>query len=175
MAKKTKHKHKSNFQHRNSTSGFSVPSTYFEAFEKTVISKLKEDSLLKNSGYNVPVDYFSTLEDTIITKTIGEKNKPKVIGLKTRINAIIAYGAAASILLFIGLHVLNSTANEIPFDDISAIDVEHWFATTNTDVALLYDMENFISSEPPLLDIPDEAIASYLNSYDITALINEIQ
>ena len=104
----------------------------------------------------------------------------KVISLKNRVLKFIPSLAAASVILFMGLHFLNNQNSTVTLDDISSTDVENWYESVvgysnNTALALAYEMVDFEENELSIVNINNEVIEDYFNSIDNASLLNEIQ
>lgn len=156
------------------TSGFKVPSAYFEALDDKLISIVSEEKFPKNSGFNIPEDYFETLEEKILSKTVQEK-ETKVISILRKKNIWYASSIAAGILLVLFLNWNNSNTNtsnwelaEIETYIYNNLDIEA------QDVAQLLNEEDLESLQWESLSIKEETIENYLmDSLDDTSLLIE--
>ena len=156
------------------TSGFKVPSSYFEARDDKLFSIVSEDKFPENTGFNVPEDYFETLEEKILSKTIREKES-KVISIFRKKNIWYATGIAASILILLFFNWNKSNTNitnweiaEIETYIYNNLDIEA------QDVAQLLNEEDLESLQWESLSITEETIENYLlDSLDDTSLLIE--
>ena len=156
------------------TSGFKVPSSYFEALDDKLFSIVSEDKFPENTGFNVPEDYFETLEEKILSKTIREKES-KVISIFRKKNIWYATGIAASILILLFFNWNKSNTNitnweiaEIETYIYNNLDIEA------QDAAQLLNEEDLESLQWESLSITEETIENYLlDSLDDTSLLIE--
>ncbi|HHC78517.1 MAG TPA: hypothetical protein ENK46_01450 [Flavobacteriia bacterium] len=163
--------------------GFSTPSSYFDTVEDTILTKIKGEenqqsrqAALPNTtptGYTIPENYLETVENTIVSKLNNKKASVKVIDFKTFIlKRVIPLVAAASVLLFIGLHY--NSKNKIKIEDVAASEIEQWIdeglITLDTDeIAEAY-------SDVELEDtttFDEEELLDYLNGTDVESLLLE--
>lgn len=181
-------KHSINYisQKTGGETGFSIPENYFDTLEDVILSKTVIPQPSKeNKSFNVPEHYFSTLEDNILSKvSLNEKKatqkEAKVISFFNRLQKVIPYAAAASVLLFIGTYFLYNYNSSIVFEDITITDVETWFdtgygTTNNTEMAMVLEASDFDDTELFSVTLNNEAIENYLNTVDTNLLLNEIQ
>ena len=67
---------------QNST-GFSVPTDYFNTADDRLSSFLIEKELPEETGFSIPENYFQNVEKSILKKT-GFKKEVKIISLKSK-------------------------------------------------------------------------------------------
>ncbi len=69
--------------HKNTNSGFKVPTDYFAGLTDRVLDNLKNPEV-KETGFTVPENYLDTLTDTIITSVNDSRDEIRVIPLKAK-------------------------------------------------------------------------------------------
>jgi hypothetical protein len=161
------------------SSGFSVPSNYFKTVEASFSTALKENNFVKVKGFEVPDSYFNKLEDNILAKVSPVKEEVQVISLKKRISKLIPMGAAASIILFIGLNLfIFNKSKEDPFDKLSDNEIENWIANNinlinDNDFAITYADIDFDVDIAVPNSISNDELENYLNDSENISLILE--
>ena len=158
--------------------GFSVPTNYFNAVEDAFSTNLFEDSNSKKNAFKTPASYFDNLETEILTKVYQPKKETKVITLKDKLLKFIPYAAAASVLLFVGLHYFSAdiTSDKL-FDDLADNEIENWLLENSSEIS----NQDFamVISEDVLTDftfseIEDDDIEDYIISTQNTSILNDI-
>lgn len=152
----------------NKGNAFSTPQNYFENIEDQVFEKIKR----KEETLSIPEGYFDTIEDNVFAKL---KEEPKVIPLKTKIiKRFIPIVAAASILLFFTMQVLNNnTSNTDLLASLEVDEIENWIENGDLELDLdeittLYTDE---LSTIEINDFSDENLINYLDDIDVESLI----
>ena len=157
--------------------GFSLPENYFEEMEPTFFSSETTVTISKENAFKTPDNYFNTVEENILTKLKATSKEVKVISLYKRVLDFIPITAAASVLLFIGLHYF-TTNNQNSFNTITQADVASWYEngygdTDTNELAIVLESSDFEENILPSID--DENLEEYLNTIDSSTLINENQ
>jgi len=160
------------------TTGFKISKNYFESLEDAVVTKLSEESFIKETGFEVPNNYFEDIEDSIFSKISSEEKTVKVISLRSRIASFSSIAAAACILLFIGLQFFNSSEANT-FENLAFTDVENWAENNivfidNYDLNQVFESSDFDDNEFLSSEISEESIENYLTNVDISTILNEI-
>ncbi|MEX6625948.1 hypothetical protein [Tenacibaculum salmonis] len=177
-------KHTTDFINRKigKKTGFSIPKNYFEEIDDTILSSIITDKLDKQEHFKTPSNYFDTVEDAILKqitiKTPKEIKKVKVISLYQKMLQFIPLTAAASVLLFVSLHYLNTTKT-YTFDDITATEISLWYEngygiSNNEELGFVLDASVFDDTDI-LQSINNQNLEDYLNTIDNTTLLNEIE
>ena len=182
-------------------SGFSVPKDYFGTVDDVVFLKLTEDKFDKKYPFKTPEDYFSTIEDRVFESikhqekenvyvtpkgyfdTVEDKvferlqTETKVIDFKTRfVKTFLPIAAAASLLLFVTLQLLNnSTDNTDLFAKMEISEIENWiededFEMNSYQIAALYEDVDFEEIELNQ-NYNDVNLSNYLENIDVEFLI----
>lgn len=157
--------------------GFSLPENYFEEMEKAFFSSETTVVISKENTFKTPANYFDTVEENILTKLKAAPKEVKVISLYKRVLDFIPVAAAASVLLFIGLHYI-TTSNKESFNTITQADIASWYEngygdTDTNELAIALESSDFEDNILPSMDA--EHLEDYLNTIDNSTLINEIQ
>ncbi len=161
-------------------SGFTIPTNYFDDVEDNFYGKLSEVNLPKEQSFLVPDAYFNSLEDKILAKVSSSKKDKKVISIRSRIAQFASIAAAASVLLFIGIHYFSIDKTEnLNFDTLATTEVENWFDYTinninSDDLALVLETSDFEENEFLSNSINDDILEEYLNAIETPSLLNEI-
>lgn len=181
-------------------SGFSIPKGYFETVENSVFSKISSEKLTNENPFNLPKDYFDTIEDKVFEKIKKEEQKPsfsvpdgyfdsiedkvfekinsepKVIDFKTRfIKTFLPIAAAASLLLFFTLQLLNKPSQQDLFASVKTSEIENWIENGEIeldayDIAAVYnetDFENLDLNQ----QFDEDNLTKYLEDIDVESLI----
>lgn len=159
------------------TSGFSVPSNYFDELDDTIIAKIATSNFSDETGFKTPDDYFLNLEDRILESVSKEQKQSKVINFKARIFKAIPYLAAASIALFITFNsLIFKNTSSFTLDSISENDIENWleFNTFNTnDIATVLGDDFLNMNDLSFAQLKTENLEDYLYSIDSETLLIE--
>lgn len=156
------------------TSGFKVPSSYFEELDGKLLSIVSEEKLPKHYGFNVPEDYFDTLEEKILLKTKDDK-ETKVISILRKKNIWYATSIAAGILLLLFLNGNHSSTNTTNWE-LAEIEtyIHNNLDIKAQDVAQLLNEEDIENLQWETLSLTEETIENYLmDSLDDTSLLIE--
>jgi len=182
-------------------SGFMIPKNYFGTVEDTVFLKLSEGKLNRKNPFKTPENYFSTIEDRVFDKIqSGEKEtafsipkgyfdtvednvfkklhtKTKAIDFKTRfIKTFLPIAAAASLLLFVTLQLLNNNNDNTDlFANMELSEIENWIDNGSLEfdsyqIAAVYndtDLEDIELDQ----QYSDDNLMKYLDDIDIESLI----
>ena len=182
-------------------SGFKVPKDYFGTIENAIFLKLSEDFLEKENPFKTPKNYFSTIEDRVFDQikpkerenayaipkgyfdTVEDnvfkrlQTETKVIDFKTRlIRSFIPIAAAASLILFVTLQLLNNTNDNADlFAQIEISEIENWidngdFEIDSYQIAAVYEDTDFEDLELNQ-QYNDDNLMDYLNDIDLESLI----
>ena len=182
-------------------SGFSFPKDYFGTVEDAIFSKLLEDTLDKKTPFRTPKNYFSTIEDRVLESLKSEEKEnvyatpkgyfdsvedkvferlqteTKVIDFKTRfIKKFLPIVAAASLLLFITLQLLNNTTEQKDlFASLETSEIENWiengdFEMNSYQIAAVYEDTNIEDIELEQ-EYNDDHLMEYLDDIDLESLI----
>ncbi|PHR68817.1 MAG: hypothetical protein COA67_12230 [Lutibacter sp.] len=151
---------------------FKTPKNYFSTIEDRVFDNIKSKE--KENTFAVPKDYFDTVEDNVIKKL---QKETKVIDFKTRfIKTFLPIAAAASLLLFLTLQLLNRTNNNTDlFAKMEISEIENWiengdFEIDTYQIAAIYEDTDFEDLELNQ-QYTDDNLMDYLNDIDIESLI----
>ncbi len=181
--------------------GFSIPKDYFGTVEGVIFSKLLEDNLDKKTPFRTPKNYFSTIEDRVLESLKSEEKEnvyatpkgyfdsvedkvferlqteTKVIDFKTRfIKKFLPIAAAASLLLFITLQLLNNTSEQKDlFASLETSEIENWiengdFEMNSYQIAAVYEDTNIEDIELEQ-EYNDDHLMEYLDDIDLESLI----
>jgi hypothetical protein len=157
------------------STGFSVPSNYFDTVESSFSTKQKENNFVKEKGFEVPDSYFNKLEDNILAKVSPTKKETPVISLKKR----LSIAAAASIILFIGLNsFIFNNSEEDPFNKLTDSEIESWIANNinlinDSDFAITYADIDFDEDLVLPNSISNDELENYLNDQEDISLTLE--
>jgi hypothetical protein len=157
------------------TTGFKVPSSYFEELDDKLLTIVSEEKLPQGTGFKVPADYFKALEEKIITKTVEEK-ETKVISLFSKKNIWYASSIAAGILLllFLTWNTDSINPNSLEIAEIETYINSDKFDIETQDIAQLINEEDLEDLQISALSITEETIENYLmESLNDTSLLTE--
>ena len=146
------------------TTGFKIPTDYFETFEDRLLHKISEETLPKETGFGVPDGYFDYLEKAVLQNV--EPTLPKVIPLYKKSGFITTVSIAACLALIftiVGITQNNSiTLNDINDETIGSYIDEGNIDLSPQDIALLLEDEDVYSLSEPSEDISKESLTDYL-------------
>jgi len=164
----------------NNGSGFDMPKDYFEQLEINISVAEMEAALPETTGFSVPSNYFNTIENKLVEKIKGSETGT-VIQLYQRTWFQITSGIAACFLigLLIFNNETPTTSSTIEEFEIATLEVVDYFEDYSTSIdtedvaALLTDDElDDITLENDLLSSSN--IEDYLlDNLDDTSLLIE--
>lgn len=160
--------------------GFDLPKDYFEQLETNIELAEMEASLPETTGFNVPTGYFEAFDEVLFNK-VQESSTVKVIPLYQRTWFRVTTSIAACLLIGFFIVNYNNGASSDSFDklDIAAYEITDYFENNTTsldteDVASLLTDEELdeISLENDILNASN--IEDYLlENLDDTSLLIE--
>lgn len=157
---KESNKNIKNSKEKNSL-GYTVPSNYFDDFQKRLFSKLENEKVAdkhqNNLGFKIPENYFETVNEQILNS-----NKPKerkvISFFKT--NKWLVSSVAASIAFLVLFNFMN---NSKEFENKNVIAVESNLEMDSVNV----QSDAILSS----ILVEDSAINDYMDSYLLEELV----
>jgi len=154
----------------DNTIPFKTPDNYFLTIEDRVFDKIKSEE----TAFSIPKGYFDTVEDNVFKKLHTET---KVIDFKTRfIKTFLPIAAAASLLLFVTLQLLNNNNDNTDlFANMELSEIENWIDNGSLEfdsyqIAAVYndtDLEDIELDQ----QYSDDNLMDYLDDIDIESLI----
>ena len=162
---------------QNST-GFSVPTDYFNTADDRLSSFLIEKELPEETGFSIPENYFQNVEKSILKKT-GFKKEVKIISLKSKFLKYIPLAAAASVALLLSInYFIFPSTSEINFDTLERTDIENWIVENSNELSdkdFVAILHSEISNENDfaLTDLQSDAIEEYMINIKESSLLNE--
>ncbi|MCF6279125.1 MAG: hypothetical protein L3J14_02140 [Flavobacteriaceae bacterium] len=182
-------------------SGFSIPTNYFGTLEDAVFLKLSDEKLDKENPFKTPDNYFLTIEDRVFDNIKSEEKETafsipkgyfdtvednvfkklhtetKVIDFKTRFTkTFLPIAAAASLLLFVTLQLLNSNNDNTDlFASMEISEIESWIEDGSLEldsyeITTVYQDVDFEDLELNQ-QYSDDNLVEYLEDIDIQSLI----
>jgi len=148
-------------------SGFVVPNDYFSKSEQRLLAIHQINERVTETGFSLPEHYFDTLPERIGQQSF--KIEPPV--RKLRRSKWMAYAAAASIALVLGLGGLLRIANDVsetksPLASVSDQQIVDYLELYGTPNDMIY-----ISSDQ-LDDVNEYSIGEGISEEDIEAYLN---
>lgn len=154
------------------SSGFSVPSKYFEELDKELwdfVAQAEETpekqlDFIDGSGFKVPAGYFSDLEENILKKV---KEEPKVIPLFKKEYFVYAASIAAIIIILAGSLFLKPTS-ENSWETLELSALESYIDDNNIDFStteisgFLFEDGSYIN-DSEFTEVNTEAMFEYLD------------
>ena len=162
---------------QNST-GFSVPTDYFNTADDRLSSFLIEKELPEETGFSIPENYFQNVEKSILKKT-GFKKEVKIISLKSKFLKYIPLAAVASVALLLSInYFIFPSTSEINFDTLERTDIENWIVENSNELSdkdFVAILHSEISNENDfaLTDLQSDAIEEYMINIKESSLLNE--
>ncbi|MBA6151265.1 hypothetical protein [Gelidibacter maritimus] len=155
--------------HNIKETGFTIPDSYFDSFEKRLMDKMAvqdEMATIKDPGYTVPENYFEAFDTHLQARLSadGESSaKSKIVPLISWRSAMVISGVAATLLLLFTL-VLKSD-DPLSINQVETASIEAYLNNENLndyDIASYLDddelnIDNFVSTT-----LTEESLENYL-------------
>jgi len=178
---------KNNELHNNNT-GFNTPKEYFNSFEDRLFERMNTKSVIpKETGFQTPDAYFDSLEDSLSKELFGTEETSKVIPLQRKRDYLkyISFSAAACILLFVAINLINIGPDINPdglaFEKIEDSEINEFIendliALNNYDLVDVYEEENVDITTTFEVDLDETDTIDYIeNTIDPYDLLTEQQ
>lgn len=169
--------------------GFTIPDTYFDTLETSVIREITSASLPKNTGYIIPKDYFISIEEKVFTKLISTiEHKPKVPDgyfdtiedvvisriereKQAKVFSLAKYWkpiaiAASLALVFILYNPFNSSNNK------EVAEITQWIEAGHLDLES-YEIAEYFQSELESLELENTINTESLENYLLEEISEE--
>jgi len=141
--------------------GYTVPSNYFEDFQKRLFSKLENEKVADNHknnlGFKVPENYFEKVNEQILNN--NKPKEPKIISFFSA-NKWLVSSVAASIAFLLLFNFVN---NSKTFENQNVIAVE-----TNLEMDSVNFQNDVILSS---ILVEDTVVNDYMDSYLLKELV----
>lgn len=124
---------------KNRDSGFSIPESYFDTFEASLQSKIRESKFPKKAGFEVPKGYFENFE-----VPLPQKPKARLLIMNS---TVFKYAVAASLIIgfLTTFYWISPTSNSYDkiYNKLSAQEISNWlenndYKISSSDMVAVY-------------------------------------